>query len=138
MRLLFRCGGAVIIMVIAMICAGCMQPATQSVPTIAPGYQDVTAQEARSLKHASEGKLIIIDLSSNYGEGHLPMAINIPLNTLGEKILTLDKSRPYLVYCHSDNTSIAGATTMVNAGFSPVYRLKDNYESWVSAGFPGE
>ena len=134
----FRYGGFVLLMVIVVICAGCMQPATQSGPTISERYQDVTAQEARSLKHASEGKLVVIDLSSNYGEGHLPMAITIPLNTLPEKILTLDKSRPYLVYCHSDNTSIAGATMLVNAGFSPVYRLKDNYDSWVSAGFPAD
>ena len=127
----------ILLMILAVIFTGCMQPAQSGTKT-SSGYSDVTAQEARSLKHASQGKMVIIDLSPDYAEGHLPMAISIPLDSLDEKIPTLDKSRPYLVYCHSDNTSVAGATKLVNAGFSPVYRLKGNYESWVSAGYPAE
>ncbi|MFA4824559.1 MAG: rhodanese-like domain-containing protein [Methanoregula sp.] len=127
----------ILLMILAVICTGCVQPAQSGTKT-SSGYSDVTAQEARSLKHASQGKMVIIDLSPDYAEGHLPMAISIPLDTLDEKIPTLDRSKPYLVYCHSDNTSIAGATKLVNAGFSPVYRLKGNYESWVSAGYPAE
>ena len=129
--------GLILLIVLVITCTGCMQPA-QSGTMTSSGYSDVTAQEARSVKHASEGKLVIIDLSPNYAEGHLPMAISIPLDTLDEKIPTLDKSRPYLVYCQTDDTSITGATKMVNAGFSPVYRLKGNYEAWTSAGFPAE
>jgi len=127
----------ILLIAIAVICAGCMQP-EQSGSKASAGYSDVTAQEARSLKHASEGKLVIIDVSSAYDEGHLPMAISIPLDSLDAKIPTLDKSGPYLVYCHSDDTSITGATKLVNAGFFPVFRLKGNYASWVSAGYPAE
>jgi rhodanese-related sulfurtransferase len=137
MVFLCRHGIVILIIAIALICTGCMQPA-QSGSKTPEGYTDVTAQEARSLKHASEGKLVIIDVSSGFDEGHLPMAINIPLDSLDAKIPTLDKSGPYLVYCHADNTSITGATKLVNAGFSPVYRLKGNYQSWVSAGYPAE
>ncbi|MDP3564255.1 MAG: hypothetical protein Q8R70_07160 [Methanoregula sp.] len=32
----------------------------------------------------------------------------------------------------------AGATKLVKAGFSPVYRLKGNYASWVAAGYVAE
>ena len=129
--------GVILLIALAAICSGCMQPAQSGSKTSA-GYSDVTAQEARSLKHASEGKLIIIDVSSAYDDGHLPMAISIPLDKLDARIPTLDKSRPYLVYCHADDTSIAGATQLVNAGFSPVYRLKGDYASWVTAGYPAE
>jgi rhodanese-related sulfurtransferase len=132
-----RYGSIFFLIAVAVICAGCMQPA-QSGSKTSSGYSDVTAQEARSLKHASEGKLIIIDLSSTYDEGHLPMAINIPLDNLDAKIPTLDKSKPYLVYSNTDDASSAGATKLVNAGFSPVYRLKGNYASWVAAGYPAE
>ncbi len=127
----------ILILAIAVICSGCMQPAPSGSKG-AGGYSDVTAQEARSLKHASEGKLVIIDLSSTYNDGHLPMAISIPLDSLDTKIPALDKSRPYLVYSNTDDASIAGATKLVNAGFSPVYRLQGNYASWVAAGYPAE
>lgn len=131
-----KCAGLTIFIVIVVICAGCTQTA-EPVPKISTGYNDITAEEARSLKHASNGKLVIIDLSPNYAEGHLPMATSIPLDSLDDKIPALDRSRPYLVYDHSDDSSIAGASKLVNAGFSPVYRLKGNYQSWVSAGYPG-
>jgi rhodanese-related sulfurtransferase len=132
-----RYGSMILLIAIAIIYAGCMQPAQSGSKTSA-GYSDVTAQEARSLKHESEGKLIIIDLSSSYNDGHLPMAINIPLDKMDAKIPTLDKSRPYLVYSNTEDASSAGATKLLNAGFSPVYRLKGNYASWVAAGYPAE
>jgi len=118
-----------------MVLSGCTQP-VQTAAVTNEGYHDVTAEEARSIKHASDGKLVIIDLSSDFSKGHLPMATSIPPGSLEEKIPTLDKSRPYLVYSRNDDSSIAGATKLVDAGFSPVYRLKGNYESWVSAGYP--
>lgn len=132
-----KTGSLLLLIAFAVICAGCMQPA-QSGSKTAAGYSDVTAQEARSLKHASEGRLVIIDLSTGYNDGHLPMAVSIPLDSLDAKIPALDKSKPFLVYGRSDETSIAGATKLVNAGFSPVYRLKGNYASWVTAGYPAE
>jgi rhodanese-related sulfurtransferase len=133
----YKCGGFLLVIAIAVILSGCMQ-AAQSGPDTTHGYRDVTAQEARAIKHASEGKLVIIDLSPDYPAGHLPMAISIPPDSLDAKIPTLDMSRPYLVYGQSDEESLAGATRLVNAGFSPVYRLKGNYEAWVSAGYPAE
>lgn len=128
-------GGLVLLIILSVIFSGCVQLG-QSGPVTADGYRDVTAPEARSIKHESEGKLVIIDLSPDYNVGHLPMAISIPLESLDEKIPALDKSRPYLVYSRTDDVSIAGARKMVSTGFSPVYRLKGNYEAWVSAGYP--
>jgi rhodanese-related sulfurtransferase len=128
-------GGLLLLIAVAMILAGCIQAAPPG-PATKEGYRDVTAQEARSIKHVSDGNLVIIDLSPNFTEGHLPMAISIPPGSLEEKLPALDKSRPYLVYSRTDDSSIAGATTLVNAGFSPVYRLKGNYEAWVAAGYP--
>jgi rhodanese-related sulfurtransferase len=135
MDFLYKSGTVMLLIAIAVVLTGCTLPVQPGAVTPA-GYHDVTAQEARDIKHASEGKLVIIDLSPEYAEGHLPMAINILPEFLDTKIPDLDKSRPYLVYSRSDDTSSAGAAKLVNAGFSPVYRLKGNYESWVSAGFP--
>ena len=135
MGLLYTCRDLVFLIILAMVLAGCIQ-AAPSTPAITVGYHNVNAQEARSIKHESDGKLVIIDLSSEFTEGHLPMAINIPLGSLEEKIPTLDKSRPYLIYSRSDDSSMTGAAKLVDAGFSPVYRLKGNYESWIAAGYP--
>jgi rhodanese-related sulfurtransferase len=103
------------------------------------GYTDVTAEEAKELIDSTPD-LIIIDVSPKYDEGHIPGAINYYIGdgSLDQAIPTLDKNKEYLIYCHVDSASISGAQKLVDAGFSPVYRLKGNYQAWIDAGYPIE
>ena len=103
------------------------------------GYIDVSPQKAKELID-NNPDLIVIDVSPAYDDGHLPGAVNYYLGdgSLDESIPTLDKTKPYLVYCHVDSVAIQGAQKLVDAGFEPVYRLEGNYSAWVSAGYPVE
>ena len=96
-------------------------------------------EEAKKLIDSTPD-LVIIDVSPKYDQGHLPGAINyyVGNGSLDEAIPSLDKTKPYLVYCHVDSASIAGSKALVEAGFDPVYRLEGNYAAWVAAGFPVE
>ena len=100
------------------------------------GYIDVSASRAKELIDKNSN-LVIIDVSPKYDEGHIPGAINYYIGdgSLDEAIPTLDKNKEYLVYCHVDSASISGAQKLVDAGFSPVYRLKGNYQAWLDAGY---
>ena len=102
-------------------------------------YIDLSPSEAKDLIDDTPD-LIIIDVSPNYVLGHLPGAVNYYLadGSLDKVIPTLDKSKTYLVYCHSDSVSIQGAKKLVSAGFQDVYRLEGNYQAWVAAGYPIE
>ncbi len=134
-----------LIVIVLIVSTGCTQPATPSAISPTPfttvtvmpvaGYTDLTPAQAKDLI-ASEKDLVIVDVSPYYANGHLPGAISIPLETLDGKIPTLDRTKTYLVYCHGDAPSIAGAQKLVNAGFMNVYRLAGNYAAWVSAGYP--
>ena len=103
------------------------------------GYTDVTVETAKTFID-SKPELIVIDVSPNYDEGHLPGAVNYYVGdgSLDEAIPTLDPNKEYLVYCHVDSAAILGAEKLVDAGFSNVYRLEGNYEAWVNAGYPIE
>jgi rhodanese-related sulfurtransferase len=100
------------------------------------GYYDVTPEEAKMLIDTIP-ELVVVDVSPKYDEGHLPGAINYYVGdgSLDAAIPNLDMSKPYLVYCHVDSASIAGARILIEAGFSPVYRLEGNYAAWVEAGY---
>ena len=100
------------------------------------GFIDLTPEEAKMLIDSTPD-LVIIDVSPKYAEGHLPGALNYYNGdgSLDAAIPMLDMSKPYLVYCHVDSVSIAGATKLVEAGFNPVYRLEGNYSAWVEAGY---
>lgn len=99
-------------------------------------YMDITPEDAKELIESTPD-LIIIDVSPRYDAGHLPGAINYYVGdgSLDDAIPSLDKSKPYLVYCHSDSASILGATKLIEAGFSTVYRLEGNYSAWVNTGY---
>lgn len=107
-----------------------------STPEGSVGYIDVSPAEAISLIDENPD-LVIIDVSPNYAQGHLPGAVNYYVGdgSLDEAIPELDKDSPYLVYCHTDSASISGAQKLVNAGFTNVYRLEGNYAAWVYAGY---
>lgn len=78
----------------------------------------------------------IFDVSPAYNQGHLPFATNAgSVNGLGNMLDGLDKSKTYMVYCHSDGPSIAGAELMVENGFSNVHRLEGNFVAWKEISF---
>jgi rhodanese-related sulfurtransferase len=116
------------------IISGCMQ---QEEPL--DSYIDVTAEEAKDLIE-NIPDLVIIDVSPLYDQGHIPGAVNYYLGdgSLDEAIPSLDKDAPYLVYCHTDSVAIQAAQKLVDAGFTPVYRLEGNFRAWVDAGYAVE
>lgn len=102
-------------------------------------YTDVMATQLKSdlVDDASISPYeAIFDVSPLYSQGHLPFASNAgSVAGLGNMLDGLDKSLSYLVYCHSDVPSIAGAELMANNGFTNVHRLESNFGAWDEASF---
>ncbi len=102
-------------------------------------YIDITAEELKIdlIDDASISPYkAIFDVSPHYDEGHLPFATNTGSVDGLETILgSLDTSKSYLVYCHADAPSIAGAELLIENGFKNVYRLEGNFEAWDEVSF---
>ena len=54
---------------------------------------------------------------------------------LDSAIPNLDPEAEYLIYCHIESASRAGAQKLIDAGFKHVYRLDGDYAAWVDAGY---
>jgi rhodanese-related sulfurtransferase len=113
--------------------------AEEAEPHAALTYMDVSAAEAKELIDTMPD-LVVIDVSPNYDEGHLPGAVHYYIGdgSLAAAIPALDPNGKYLVYCHIDSVAIRGAQMLIDAGFMTVYRLEGNYGGWVAAGYPVE
>ena len=102
-------------------------------------YTDVTAMQLKGdvVDDASISPYeAIFDVSPAYNRGHLPFASNAgSVEGLGNMLDGLDKGKTYLVYCHSDGPSIAGAELMADEGFLHVHRLEGNYGAWDKVSF---
>lgn len=77
--------------------------------------------------------------SQYYNSGHIPGAINIPLDEVSAKAASLlqDKSRGVVVYCASASckNSQEAARILRQAGYLSVYEYTDGKQGWREAGF---
>jgi rhodanese-related sulfurtransferase len=92
-------------------------------------------------KLAGEGvQLVDVRTAEEYKEGHLKNAVNIDIRSAGftEKVSTLDKNKPVLVYCLAGSRSASAANKMADMGFTEIYNLDGGIMSWTKAGKPTE
>ena len=78
------------------------------------------------------GNAVILDVRdpASYKAGHIPGAINIPLNELGYRLFSLDKTKDIIVYCFTGVTSQVACQILVNAGFKDVYNVIGGIKVW--------
>ncbi len=62
---------------------------------------------------------VAVDVRSEeeYSEGHLPQAVNVPLNILAIKSRLLNKENTYLFYCDTGRRSRAAAHLLAQQGY---------------------
>jgi rhodanese-related sulfurtransferase len=97
------------------------------------GFYDITADQlAERIKDKSDENYVIVDIrdGASYDQAHIPGAINIPLNELGYRLFSLDKTKDIIVYCFRGITSEVACKILVNAGFKDVYNLTGGIKAW--------
>jgi hydroxyacylglutathione hydrolase len=71
--------------------------------------------------------------------GHVPGALNIPLDRLRLESRSLDRTRPLAIICASGyRSSVAGSLLQSEGWQSPIYNVVGGTSAWVAAGFPTE
>ncbi len=83
-------------------------------------------------------QLIDVRTPAEYAEGHIDGALNLDWTggVLEQRMGTLDKTRPVLLYCASGRRSAAAREVMIGAGFANVQDLDSGITAWRNAGLP--
>lgn len=91
---------------------------------------------ARRLK---DGLVTVLDVrpEDEFGTGHLPQAINIPLRELTSRLRELPRDREIVAYCRGPYCVLAfeAVALLRRRGFR-IRRLEDGYPEWKAAGLP--
>lgn len=78
--------------------------------------------------------VVVLDVRtpSEYAEGHVPGAMNIPHTELASRIgeLADARDRDIVVYCRSGNRSEQALETLREAGFTRLFHMKGDYLRW--------
>lgn len=77
-------------------------------------------------------QVLDVRTEAEYKEGHLPGALLMDVNSpdFKERVVQLDKSKTYLVYCKSGRRSEKALKILYNAGYQNAYHLKGGYLAW--------
>jgi rhodanese-related sulfurtransferase len=103
-------------------------------------YNTVDVDEARAL--ADSGAVYLVDVRSpdEYRAGHVPGAVNIPLDDLesGAELLPADHDQPVVTVCNRGNISVRGMLILKSLGYGNVRSLSGGTTAWVEQGNPVE
>lgn len=127
-----------------LFCAGSPSFAddASAVPATSPATQPAEVEKIdveRFDRLRVEPGQTVLDVRSptEYAEGHVPGAINAPMGkTFDDAIASYDKSKPYLVYCHSGKRSFLATKRMRELGFTNLRNFRGGIVAWEEAGKP--
>ena len=101
--------------------------------------EPVAAEEL--LTRLRQGDVVILDVrpEDEYGLGHLPCALNIPLRQLEQRIAELPREQEIIAYCRGPYCvlSFEAVAELRTRGFK-VRRLENGFPEWKAAGLPIE
>jgi hydroxyacylglutathione hydrolase len=93
-------------------------------------------------KLATTADLQVVDVRrpAEYGNGHVPRALNAPLATLGRVAaqLPFEKNKPTAVICAGGYRSSAAASLLEKFGFTKLLNVSGGTGAWINAGYPVE
>ena len=105
-----------------------------------PNYQsrvetEKISSEALATRIASgKDDFVIVDVrdTSEYAEGHIPGAINIPLKNFALNSGMLDKEKQIIVYCNGGGRSNKAYGKLIKLGYKK--KLQALFTDWKQAG----
>lgn len=64
--------------------------------------------------------MIDVRKKEQFHEGHIPMAINLPIARIEKGMVTLPRSKTLIVYCETGGTSIQAARLLSEMGYKVI------------------
>ncbi len=101
----------------------------------------INALKENALKEKIESDhplLIDVRKPAEYASGHIPHAINIPLQILAENLDQIPKDRPVVLYCTTGYRTGMGVMTLQMLGYTNVQAFPPSIQGWKAAGEPLE
>lgn len=99
-------------------------------------YGNLSIQEYRQRYYEPEADHVLVDVRTigEFVSGHIPNALNIPLDQLARRLDEIPQGKPVVVVCATGNRSRTGADILVRGGYAEVYNLKGGTLAWQLSG----
>ena len=93
---------------------------------------DVADVDAHSMQQLDRPQLIDVRSADEFARGHLPGALNIPLDQIADHplLMKLDQTRDAVICCQSGGRSRRAIEALEQQGFTHLYNLKGGLALW--------
>jgi rhodanese-related sulfurtransferase len=130
---------------VARLCAGVRDTAAALLAEVAPArdaYLGTDVEEVSRdelLRRAGAGDVVVLDVrpAAEFAAGHIPGAVSIPIDQLGQRLAELPAATEVVAYCRGPYCVFAhDAVRLLRAGGRPARRLTGGLPEWRLAGLP--
>ena len=113
----------ILIILFLAVCSACSVPVSS--PSESVQYKQISQQEAVKMMQEMETVIVDVRTPEEYAEGHIPLAVNLPLSDVVSRSETVlpDKDACLLVYCRSGNRSKQASEKLAELGYSRVFEF---------------
>ena len=110
----------------------------QTAVAVEPGIKDISVDDVKKMIDEDKDVFILdVRTEDEYNENHLPGAINIPVNELGERTDEIPSEKPVIVYCLSGGRSRNASEMLIEKGFNDISDM-GGISEWINRGYPVE
>lgn len=95
-------------------------------------WQEINSRELQEYLTQTDSPPVLLDLRPTYqfSQGHLPQAVNVPLNSLAQELFDLDPERTYITICYSGSKARQAAALLLEYGVQQVGVLLGGMDGW--------
>lgn len=105
-------------------------------PVAAPVTQEALIERQQQ----ADAALVVLDVRSpgEFAAGHVPGAINIPHDRIGERLAEVPRDKDVILYCQSGRRAGLAAQALVEQGYTRLFHLEGDIAAWKANGRPLE
>ncbi len=98
----------------------------------------IAPRELEALLSSGKENLIVVDVRDpeEFAEGHIPVAVNIPVAVFADRSGSLAKDKKIIVYCNSGGRSYNAYRKLMKLGYKNIRQAI--FADWKEAGLPVE
>lgn len=98
-------------------------------PTGGGGIRNVDQAGVEAAQKAG-AKVVDVRTAGEFEMGHIPGAVNVPVDQVATELASWDKNATYVVYCATGARSASAVSTMQSMGFKNIAHFSAGIQAW--------
>ncbi len=83
-------------------------------------FEHINIRQVVTVALSKDAIIIDVRKSSDFRKGHIPMAVNLPLEQIEKHQVTLPKGKILIVYCETGGASVRAARILDGLGYEVI------------------